>query len=262
MGHYRRIDPRIWIDERFARLSDDGKLLALHLLTSPRSNMVGCFVQGQTDMAEYLGWSAKRLAEPFAELLSSGLIQYDPEWRLVLIRNFFRYNPLENENQAKAAATVIDSLPANVEFFQHLKLFAEQLAKPFLKPLISSLENRLANRLANRCIPETRNPNPKPEPETTLSRAAARAAEFGEFWKAYPAHRRKEKADALKAWQQVAGANGFLDRVLAALGQQKKADEWVRDDGRFIPYPAKWLRRQRWEDEVVTPAEESYGVEL
>jgi hypothetical protein len=38
---FRKVDPRIWTDEGFAKLNTEGKLLALWMLTSPRVNRCG-----------------------------------------------------------------------------------------------------------------------------------------------------------------------------------------------------------------------------
>lgn len=41
--------------------------------------------------------------------------------------------------------------------------------------------------------------------------------------------------------------------MLAALAQQKKSPQWVKDGGEFIPHPATWLNQGRWQDEVAAP---------
>lgn len=71
--------------------------------------------------------------------------------------------------------------------------------------------------------------------------------DFDEFWQAYP--RKIAKGDARKAWAQTEKIRPSLDAVLNAIEQQKAA--W--DNPKFIPYPATWLRAERWDDEV-TPA--------
>ena len=30
----------------------------------------------------------------------------------------------------------------------------------------------------------------------------------------------------------------------------KRLDQWKKDSGRFVPYPATWLNNRRWEDEL------------
>lgn len=38
--------------------------------------------------------------------------------------------------------------------------------------------------------------------------------------------------------------------ILAALEKHKKSEDWKKDAGKFIPYPATWLNGRRWEDEL------------
>lgn len=67
---------------------------------------------------------------------------------------------------------------------------------------------------------------------------------FSEFWEAYP--RKAGKGAAQKAFSKVKVP---LDTLLTALEQQKRSDQWNRDGGQYIPYPATWLNQRRWEDE-------------
>lgn len=149
MARYRRIDPYIWHDDKFPAFSDDAKLLFFHLLTSPRGNPLGCFVQGKPDMAEYLKWPMKRFAIPFKELLLSHRVEYDETTRLLLIPNYLKYNPLENENQAKMACKYLSELPYNHQFFQYLKLYLERYDKKNVGPLLDGLANRIGNGTPN-----------------------------------------------------------------------------------------------------------------
>jgi hypothetical protein len=75
---------------------------------------------------------------------------------------------------------------------------------------------------------------------------------FDEFWKAYP--RKIAKADARKAWEQTEKFRPKTEEVLKAVETAKKTEDWRKDGGKFIPYPATWLRGERWEDD--------YGIDL
>jgi len=68
--------------------------------------------------------------------------------------------------------------------------------------------------------------------------------EFDLFWSIYPRH--IAKADARKAWKQTAKIRPTLDLLTSALEAQKKSAQWQSEQ--FIPYPATWLRGERWED--------------
>lgn len=46
---------------------------------------------------------------------------------------------------------------------------------------------------------------------------------------------------------------------MAALEAAKKCDQWRKDNGQFIPYPATWLNQERWEDEYGVPKVERHS---
>jgi len=77
---------------------------------------------------------------------------------------------------------------------------------------------------------------------------------FDRFWAAYP--KRKAKADARKAWAKLNPSVELTDTIIDALAWQSRQPDWLKDDGQYIPFPATWLRGERWEDE---PTEGAIG---
>lgn len=76
---------------------------------------------------------------------------------------------------------------------------------------------------------------------------------FDRFWQAYP--KKVGKGDARKAFDKALAGKGaqlrsFLDRMIAAVEQQKQSAQWTREDGQYIPNPSTWLNQGRWEDEL------------
>jgi hypothetical protein len=67
---------------------------------------------------------------------------------------------------------------------------------------------------------------------------------FDDFYKAYP--KKKSRGDAEKAWNSL---KPDLESVLSALEWQIKAEDWIKDDGKYIPYPASYLRNKSWLDD-------------
>ena len=53
-----------------------------------------------------------------------------------------------------------------------------------------------------------------------------------------------------KAWVQTEGIRPPLPELLETIRQQMRSDQWRKNDGQFVCYPATWLRQERWSDEL------------
>lgn len=79
-----------------------------------------------------------------------------------------------------------------------------------------------------------------------------RQIEFDDFWREYT--RKVAKLDAERAWSKI-----LVDErpaVMAGLAAAKRSEQWRRDGGKYVPYPATWLNGRRWEDDPELPADE------
>jgi hypothetical protein len=87
-------------------------------------------------------------------------------------------------------------------------------------------------------------------------------SEFLEFYTAYPKH--KARDDAYKAWRSLNGTRPPLAEILSAIEKQKESDDWKKDNGKWIPFPATWLRAGRWDDETTVkcglPKQEAWEI--
>ena len=70
--------------------------------------------------------------------------------------------------------------------------------------------------------------------------------DFERFWKAYPKKRNKETAR--RAFKKLKGVS--IETLLEAIEKQKRSQDWLKDGGQYIPYPATWLNAGGWENEV------------
>ena len=70
---------------------------------------------------------------------------------------------------------------------------------------------------------------------------------FDTFWREYP--RKKSKGTALKAFNKALKRTDF-DTIMEALRMLKGSNEWTKDGGQYVPYPATWLNADGWNDEV------------
>lgn len=83
--------------------------------------------------------------------------------------------------------------------------------------------------------------------ESILRSAPAALDGFDRFYSAYP--KRKSRGDAEKAWKALQPDTELQALIAAAIEKAKDCDEWRKDGGKFIPYPASWLRAKGWQDE-------------
>ena len=76
--------------------------------------------------------------------------------------------------------------------------------------------------------------------------------DFDLFWSHYP--KKKNKGDARKAWKQTEAIRPPTPVIIEAIERGKASVDWHKADnngvvGAYIPYPASFIRGERWEDE-------------
>ena len=129
MERYRKISVRIWNDEKFRALSDDGKLLFLFILTNPNMTSIGAMRASVESLAGELRWTVERvsatLSEGFREPSSNGsrmvvegfreglnnLVEFDTNSCCLCVPNFLKYNRPENPNVVKGWENILDLIP-------------------------------------------------------------------------------------------------------------------------------------------------------
>ncbi len=70
---------------------------------------------------------------------------------------------------------------------------------------------------------------------------------FEKFWFTYP--KKRSKGDAEKAWAKINMTDTLLEAILDSIENGKQSQDWTKEGGKYIPYPATWLNRKGWEDE-------------
>ena len=88
---------------------------------------------------------------------------------------------------------------------------------------------------------------PKPKKRAGYAMVDEHDPQFARFWNAYP--KRVAKKEARKAWLEINPTPELVDRMVATLAWQAKSPAWMKDGYQYAPYPASWLRAERWTDE-------------
>ena len=74
---------------------------------------------------------------------------------------------------------------------------------------------------------------------------------FLKFWSSYP-KRQGKKHGKRDCWQHWGNGNleATTDTILKGLEAWKTTDEWVKEGGKYVPDPIRWLKRRDWEAEI------------
>lgn len=166
-----------------------------------------------------------------------------------------KYRKLQAEKSKKAVeARVTRGLPTG----EARVTSSSSLSSSIPSPIPSSKEIENTQTLLKKesgCV-SSFSMNQKPEAEQTQSqqaytiwRADAAQAAFELFWKAYP---NKVAPGPVEAWFRThpVTPNLIADMELA-IKRQATTGRWIKDEGKYIPHPAKWLEEKRWQDEGV-----------
>ena len=69
---------------------------------------------------------------------------------------------------------------------------------------------------------------------------------FKMFWELYP--RKISREEALKAWIEINPDPHQRTCIANKIFEMGRTGQWCREDGRFIPAPAKFLNDKSWDD--------------
>ena len=111
MRDYGKVQSTFWTSDDICKLSNEGRMLALYLLTGPHTNQIGCFRLPDGYVAEDLKWNSETVSKGFQELHDNGFATHDSSSKWVVIHAYLKWNEIENPNQGKSAARLFDQVP-------------------------------------------------------------------------------------------------------------------------------------------------------
>jgi hypothetical protein len=72
---------------------------------------------------------------------------------------------------------------------------------------------------------------------------------FEAFWHAYP--KKKSRGDAEQAFRVLNPDEQLVETMISTIRRARTSVDWTKERGKYIPYPAKWLRAKGWLDSEV-----------
>jgi len=151
---YRKISPSIWNDAKFRRLSDNGKLVFLFILTHPAMTAIGAMRGTIPGLAAEIGWTPEAFREAFGEAFREGLISVDEKASFLACPNFVKHNLPESPNVVRSWRDVLLLVPEcearvlhMVRMKSHLEALHEGFAKAFAEAFPEALGEALPKAL-------------------------------------------------------------------------------------------------------------------
>jgi hypothetical protein len=292
-SRYSKIFVKIWHSKDFRTLSEEGKMLFLYLLTSPHRNMGGFYYLPLPYLCFDVCLDEKRVIKAFEELTDKDMALYDYNTQVVLIKKWFCYNPIENENQAKGLNKQLAEIPKSKlfkpfvncvkEYCKYIESIlkgfdipsenpSETLSKPYAKPGTET-ETETGTETGT----DIKDPPPpapvgddkqhdedcdeghdegaKPGSEPgSKSGSAEYSEDFLAFWNAYP--RKREKRGAFRVWKARLREQVKPAALIAAA--KNYAAAMKGKDAKFIKLPTTFLGPDRPYEEWVEGIPDEY----
>jgi predicted phage-related endonuclease len=245
MATYRQIHTHIWDDPDFEELSADARLIFIWAFSNRHRNEACLYTITVKKISNETGLSTVKTKQALQELVKAEMIGYDFDEQIMWVKNALKYQTI-NPNCLRAVKKDLESIGRHYlvkDFIEHYSCFLaahETIWKPLINGLEMVQEPSINNNSNNNNIKEEE--GGMGEEETIPLQIP-----FDRFWAAYP--KKRAKGDAEKTWHVLKPSEPLVIQIIATLELAKTSDEWQKDSGQYIPYPATWLRRKGWEDE-------------
>lgn len=141
-GRYSKVSRRMWVDEKFLRLSapkPNARTLWERLLTGPELGCIpGLFPARLAALADALGWSAAATSRCWSEIDREGMAEADWQRGLIWVPKAIEHNEPESPNVVRGWRTAWQELPdsplkdrAHAALMLYLGSMGEPWAKAF-----------------------------------------------------------------------------------------------------------------------------------
>lgn len=266
MAVYRQVMLSFWtdsfIDDNF---SAEDKYFYLYILTNTHTTLCGCYEVSEQRIGKEMGLSTDSvmaIIERFSKTFD--LIRYNHSTKEILILKWSKYNWNASPRFRVAVENELEKIkdPSFKEYLLRL-LDGEEIDKsiypidrvmgengnseyPIDTNVIVNVNDTVSVNSNSLTVKETKRTRKKYED----------TPEFITFWEAYPVH-----ANKVGARQEFAKIDAPLEVLLESIDMWKRTDQWKKDGGQYIPYPAKWLKERRWEDSPKVNMPKSDGME-
>jgi hypothetical protein len=271
---YRKIDPRMWDDEKFIALNHAGKLIAIYAITA-QSNRCGIFVFSMARASEHLQIQAPTLLIAMRKLCSGLNWKFHEPSRVLYLPTWWKYNPPENEKHLFGCLKDIHDVPSSpllsmfwnnethlpamsVAGFRTRKPDSYRIATPYQE---QEQEQEQEQNISSPALPaqgERNDEEISPKRAPHRPNRSTNAAAVDAIYRAYPRHvaPTPAKAAIAKALAMLAKRPGIdhpetwlLERTEIYAKSREELARFDASQEKYIPYPQKWFNQARWDED-------------
>lgn len=212
MRDFSKVGTAFWTSPSIQGLSDDGKLLALYVITSPHSNAAGAYRLPDGYVMADLEWERERVREGFRELSAKGFATRCDATMWLFIHKHWRHNAIENPNQAKHVLRTLEDVPGDSTVLPMIREALVEYADQFPAGLVDSFMERFGK--GSESVPKQKR---REEGEKRESSARARGSKVA--LKTYLQNLEVSgepflpESDPIRAWSKGEGITGEMLRL-------------------------------------------------
>lgn len=255
---FRKVDPRIWTDERFRKLNPEERLLAVYCLTCPQANRIGFYHLSLGQASEATGYPTDTLKGGIKKICDTLRWRFDEASGVLFFPTWWKYNGACGPRTIAGYLEDLHDVPETV-LFKEFASATRYLSEAETRVLKSKCDTH-AIPIGGVCSIGAQEQEQEQEQEreegATSSEAIKRheltyqklPPRFAEFWAAYPNQTKRVKA--VEAWKQLDPSAAACESIMAGLARWKQSQQWADQK---IELAANWLTDRLFEEEP-TPA--------
>lgn len=230
----------------------EARELACYLFSAPGHEMYGLYYKPIGSMVIEIGRSERSVQQSLVTLEALDYCAYDPinEWVWVKEMAQIQLNlPLKPLDYKVAAANKwYQTLPRNAHLGPFFDRYCDSL---FLKPPrrywsphdVSVTKHTESEGATQEPLISISTPVLVPMVGEVRTKTTER---FDRFWAVYP--KKVGKKSARIEWDRLRPDDDLTDRIVAAVERHRRSERWLRDNGRAIPDPERYIKNERWND--------------
>ncbi|MCX7662199.1 MAG: hypothetical protein N2Z61_00390 [Tepidimonas fonticaldi] len=255
MRNYASVNANFWIGRtgRSLRGNHEAQIVALYLITSPHSNMIGLYHCPIAYIAHETGLSTQGATKGLRCLIDVDFCTFDADIDFVFVHQMAKHQIgdtlQETDKRWKGVHNQLTMTPDG----PCKQAFIRQYNEPYNLGL--EFDSESPYEAPSKGLPSPKQAPPKPGtgtgtgagkgPGAGAGAGAGAPAGFDSFWTQYP--KKVARKDAIEAFNKINPDEQLLARMLKRLERDKADIQWIKDKGQFIPHPATWLNRRDWE---------------